>query len=310
MTHMVGSLNVARVFVLLALVLQCVGLRAELVFRSVEQVGGQQRLSAVKKYGNPADTATRAATKVSEGSAEEVRVFLSGEITRADVDSAAVMARLVKSGQHRLADNSIWLASNGGDVDAAMQLGRLLRELGVYTLVGADDQCLSACVFAFMGGERRSVTGRLGIHRPFFPYTNDVPDRQARFRNLQRILKAYIEELDFPSSFYEAVMLVPPETMKILSPADLKRFFLEGISPSTEDIADAASARRLNLTMFEYLKYKATAPTCDLLISDPGRCIGQARQAAASGGALGRGTDEAQGSGSGTPRVKTRNPPG
>ena len=103
-------------------------------------------------------------------------------------------------------------------------------------------------------------------------------------------------------------MLVPPETMKILSPAELKRFFLEGISPSSEDLADAASARRLNLSMFEYLKYKATAPTCDFLVSDPGRCIGQARQAASSSGALGRGTDEAQGSGA--PRVKTRSPPG
>ncbi|MEO8144289.1 MAG: hypothetical protein ABI654_08755 [Betaproteobacteria bacterium] len=299
----------AAAVVLLALGLQCLELHAELVFRSVDQEGGQQRLSAIKKYGNPSDTGNASATsKGTPESAGEVRVFLTGDITRADVDSAGVMARLVKGGQHRLADNSIWLSSNGGDIDAAMQLGKLLRELGVFTLVGADDQCLSACVFVFMGGERRSVAGRLGIHRPYFPYTHDVPDRQLRFRHLQRTLKAYIEELDFPSSLYEAVMLVPPETMKILSPAELKRFFLEGISPSSEDLADAAAARRLNLSMFEYLKYKATAPTCDFLVSDPGRCIGQARQAATSGGALGRGTDEAQGSGA--PRAKKLTPPG
>lgn len=303
-----GSRAAAVALVLIALGLQSFGLRAELVFRSVEQVDGQQRLSAIRKYSDPSDTAYLSAPANSAVEPTgEVRVFLIGDITRADVDSAGVMARLVKSGKHRLADNSIWLAGNGGDIDAAMQLGRLLRELGVFTLVGADDQCLSACVFAFMGGERRSVAGRLGIHRPYFPYTHDVPDRQLRFRHLQRTLKAYVEELDFPTSFYEAVMLVPPESMKILTPAELKRFYLEGISPSSEDLADAAAARRLNLSMFEYLKHKATAPTCDFLVSDPGRCVGQARQAAA-GGALGRGTDEAQGSGA--PRVKTRNPPG
>lgn len=187
-----------------------------------------------------------------------MRVILSGPITRADVDSAGVMAKLLKSGAQKLAGNTVWLNSDGGDVDAGMELGRLLRELGVHTLVGENDRCLSSCVFAFMGGERRRVAGGLGIHRPYFPYT-DGPDRKLRFRHLQKVLKDYVEELDFPASLYEAVMLAPPETMKMLSPAELKMFYLEGISPSSEDSADAAAARRLNLSMFEYLKYKANA---------------------------------------------------
>src|SRR6185436_8052876 len=102
----------------------------------------------------------------------------------------------------------------------------------------------------------------LGIHRPYFPFTDNTPDRPARFRHLQLTLKAYIEEMDFPDSLYEAVMRVPPESMQIVSPADLRRFYLEGISPSTEDGLDAASARRRNLSMFEYLKRKAAAPAC------------------------------------------------
>jgi hypothetical protein len=169
------------------------------------------------------------------------------------------MASLLKNGRQKIAGNVVWLASNGGDIDAAMDLGRLLRKLGVFTLVGKNDQCLSACVFAFMGGERRSVAGRLGIHRPFFPFTQATPDRPARFRHLQKTLRDYIEELDFPFSLYEAVMLVPPESMKILAPADLKRFYLEGISPLSEDAADAASARRLDMSMAEYLLRKAKA---------------------------------------------------
>jgi len=271
----------AAVVLLLVLALQCFDLRAELLFRSVEQIDGQQRWSPIRKYSNPSDTAyARVSASGAAVPAEEVRVFLSGQITREDVDSAGVMASLLKSGKQKLAGNTVWLASGGGDIDAAMDLGRLLRKLGVFTLIGKNDQCLSACVFAFMGGERRSVAGRLGIHRPFFPFTQDTPDRPARFRHLQKILRDYIEELDFPASLYEAVMLVPPESMQILVPADLKRFYLEGISPSSEDIADAAAARRLNISMFEYLKRKAKAPACAFPVADQGRCEGKAQDPA------------------------------
>ena len=58
-------------------------------------------------------------------------------------------------------------------------------------------------------------------------------------------------------------MLVPPESMKILTPAELKVYFLEGISPSSEDLADAAAARHLGLTMVEYLKVKAKGAAQD-----------------------------------------------
>jgi hypothetical protein len=238
-----------RFLLLLSLALQCAGLRAELFF---ERPG-----SPARKYGNPADVDAKLLPWGSAATADEVRVYLSGPITRADVDSAGVMATLLKNGKHKLAGNTVWFASTGGDMDAAMDLGRMLRELGVFAGVGKGDKCMSACVFAFMGGERRLVAGQLGIHRPYFPYTHDVPGRQLRFRHLARTLKGYVEELDFPASLYEAVMLVPPESMRILTPADLKGYLLEGISPSSEDLADAAEARRLNLTMFEYLKVKA-----------------------------------------------------
>jgi hypothetical protein len=261
----------AAAALLLVLALQCFDLRAELVFRSLEQTEGQQRWSAIKKYSNPSDIAyARVPARGAAVPAEEVRVYVSGEITRQDVDSAGAMVTLLESGKQKLAGNSVWLASNGGDIDAAMDLGRLLRKLGVFTVVGKDDQCMSACVFAFMGGERRTVAGRLAIHRPFFPFTRDMPDRQLRFRHLQRTLKDYVEELDFPASLYEAVMLVPPESVKILAPAELKRFYLEGISPSSEDLADAAAARRLDLSMFEYLKLKAKAPASGGAADDPG----------------------------------------
>ena len=271
----------AAVGLLLGFCLQCLDLHAALLFRSLDQVNGRQLWSPVRAYGNPADAT---AARNTDGAPREVRVFLSGEITPADLDSALVMEGLLKSGKQRIAGNTVWFSSNGGDIDAGMAIGRLLRRLGVFTLIGRNDQCLSACVFAFMGGQRRSVAGRLGIHRPYFPFT-DASNRDTRFRHLQKTLKRFFEEMDFPDSLYEAVMLVPPESMQFVASADLKRFYLEGISPSTEDMVDAAAARRRNLSMYEYLKEKARMPACAFFDAGEGRCEGTVQAAAVTGGA-------------------------
>jgi hypothetical protein len=262
----------ARVVILLVLALQCASPRAELLFRTLERVDGQQRWSTVKSYSNPSDVPFARYAARGAPVAEEVRVFLSGNITRDDRLGAEVMADMIATGRQKLSGNSVWFASNGGDIDAAMDIGRLLRRMGVFAVIDKNDQCMSACVFAFMGGERRSVAGRLGIHRPFFPHTRDIPDRQVQFRHLQKVLKDYVEEMDFPSSLYEAVMLVPPESLKILAAAELKSLFLDGISPSSEDLADAAAARHLNLSMAEYLRRKASAPACTALAAASGGC--------------------------------------
>src|SRR6185295_15751349 len=199
-----------RVVVLTVLALPAAAVHAELLFRSLERVDGQSRWSAVKSYSNPSDISFgRYAARAGAAPAEEVRVFVSGNITREDKIGADVMADMIATGRQKLSGNTVWFSSDGGDIDAAMDVGRLLRRLGVFAVIDKKDQCMSACVFAFMGGERRSVAGRLGIHRPFFPHTQDLPDRQVRFRHMQKILKDYVEEMDFPSSLYEAVMLVP-----------------------------------------------------------------------------------------------------
>jgi hypothetical protein len=272
----------ATAFVLIVFGLQCFDLRAALLYRSIEQVSGQPRWSALKNYGSPSDAAAQVSASHA-APAVEVRVFLSGAITQADVDSATVMEGLLKSGRQNISGNIVWLSGDGGEIDAAMELGRVLRRLRVFTVVAKNEHCLSACMLAFMGGERRSVAGRLGIHRPYFPFTELTPDRMGRFRHLQRVLKRYIEELDFPDSLYEAVMLVPPESMHILMPEDLKRFYLEGISPSSEDMVNAAASTRLNLSMFEYLKLKAKAAACALPDAGERRCDSNEREASNGG---------------------------
>jgi hypothetical protein len=226
---------------------------------------------------------------------DEVQVLLNGYITAEDVSSAKVLESLLKKGNQKITGNIVSFASNGGEVDAAMELGRLLRKLGVSTLVAGGDQCMSSCVFAFMGGDRRTVAGIIGIHRPYFSSTREIPDRRTIYRQLQKKLQEYIEELDFPLSLYEAVMAIPPESVSLLAPADLKKFYLEGMSPSTQDEVDAASARALGITVLEYFERKTAGN--GTAADDPGRGDQTAPGNRATGSVAGQRNAETEGLG-------------
>ncbi|MBE0626401.1 MAG: hypothetical protein IH606_16475 [Burkholderiales bacterium] len=274
----------AATALLFALAFQSFDLGAELLFRSAEQHDSRQQWSDLRKYADPADTAyPRARADGTQIASEEVQVFLRGDITQKDVYSAKVMESLIKKGRQKIAGNLVTLAGNGGDVDAAMEMGRLLRKLGVSTLVPRDSLCLSSCVFVFMGGDQRRVEGRVGIHRPYFSSTRKVENRRQFYRQLQKRLQQYIEELDFPPSFYEALMAVPSESISIVSAADLKRFYLNGMSPSAEEEADAAAARDLGISVLDYLRQKAHAQPCAGVLRADGTCDGEVQKSAWSG---------------------------
>jgi hypothetical protein len=103
----VGPAIVATLL-LFALALQCIELRAELLFRSAEPKDGQQHWSALKKYASSVDTAyPRTLADGTQAPAEEVQVFLYGYITSEDVYGAKVLENLLKKGRQKIAGNIV-----------------------------------------------------------------------------------------------------------------------------------------------------------------------------------------------------------
>jgi hypothetical protein len=47
----------------------------------------------------------------------------------------------------------LYMNSDGGNFDAGIALGDAISELHIFTIVGPGDRCLSACAFAFLGGQ-------------------------------------------------------------------------------------------------------------------------------------------------------------
>jgi ATP-dependent protease ClpP protease subunit len=167
------------------------------------------------------------------------------------------------------------LNSNGGDVDAAMYIGRILRKYGVRTVVRRGSKCLSSCVFLLMAGlERWVISDEVGVHRPFFTDLNSQTDineiKNMRLKGVERI-KTYLTEMDIPSSLLDLMMTTPPNEIKYLNYEEIKNFRLHGDDPSWEEKRNAILASHYGLTSSEYRKLDAIASeTCkDMYIDNP-----------------------------------------
>lgn len=87
-------------------------------------------------------------------------LFLSGPVRVGDQDK--IIPRIAKRDF-----DEIWIHSNGGDVEAAYEIGYAIRERGLATRVAASHVCASACVDMFLGGVIRHVEpGALMVIHP------------------------------------------------------------------------------------------------------------------------------------------------
>lgn len=202
----------SRLLLLVAAVLclwSAVGLASEPAAHA--SVAGTSRWWRLDCGRAPACTFTVALRGRIEGS----RLFL---IERASERRAAVARALGRPVALR-----VDVDSAGGEVFAALEIGRALRAEGASIAVAPDASCLSACVFVLMGArERRIAPGaRVGIHRPSVD-----ADRPALAAALSGALALYADEMDVPRGIVDAMMSVPPDRMRELGPAALARYGL------------------------------------------------------------------------------------
>ena len=182
---------------------------------------------------------------------------ISGEITSTDVNQVKNIV------QSRRAWNifSIDLDSSGGDIYAAMEIGRLIRKARASCVIPTGAKCYSACVFVLAGAVKRYVTDdQVGIHRPYSEYVGkrDYESTQNEYRRTETAVRAYLREMNLPEQLFEAMVLVPPEKIRILSAKELQAFGLSGTDPVEQETEDATDASDYGISKAECIRRKAS----------------------------------------------------
>ena len=205
---------------------------------------------------------------------------ITGRITESDAVFAQNFAEryAARNQGHPHARPLVTLDSEGGDILAAIQIGRTLRSLRALAIIPEGSQCLSACVFVLAGATYRASVGAIGIHRPYFSDTQDVTyaEAQARYRRLQAIAKVYLDEMNMPARLLDAMVSVPPDSVRILTADEKATFGLRGFDPAEEEIQDAEEARQYEISKEElYARRQRAYAECrakwDAFVAAPGR---------------------------------------
>jgi len=163
--------------------------------------------------------AARADVRILERS-PLLTVFVSGTITEQDAKSFEALSPELERSPPRVKLDSI-----GGDVDAAMEIGRLVRKYEGFTSIekeqssGDNANCYSSCALIFIAGVYRSIMsegGQLGLHRPYLasaPQSRQAVEKQVPLMLSQ--VRQYVTEMGVTDNFYQQMVNTEPSQVVV-----------------------------------------------------------------------------------------------
>jgi len=179
---------------------------------------------------------------------------------------------------------TILLSSKGGDVNEAINIGRVIRkyeyESMLVPLFDGNIQygCMSSCVLAFAGGvHRASEFGVLGIHRPYFTQVNSSDMSMEKIREqrekLNASIRAYLNEMDVSNKLLDDMLAIPPDKMKILTKDEKKMYRLIGYDTNYDELVTARQAKVYKMSSAQFRQREAEVlKLCPYTLKEFGVC--------------------------------------
>ena len=199
----------------------------------------------------------RADVVVYDRTESSLFVDISGTIT--SLDSKTFESAIQDLGGRRLYAR---LDSAGGDVFAAMHIGRLIRKHDGVTVISVPSRCHSGCALIFIAGVMRHNVGELGLHRPYQVLV--LQDRQTNEKQLPRMLvliKQYVAEMGIAENFYDQMMNTG-HTETAIYRMDSYTNLVPEVDPGFLEVQFTYGARRYGMTAEQMRQRERDAEVC------------------------------------------------
>lgn len=164
---------------------------------------------------------------------------------------------------------NVWLSSDGGDLEAALDLGDMFRRYGLRTGVGEIERagggtpemlgsrCSSACALAYLGGVHRSLApgSTIGVHQlrldcvdrqraqsryPWLPiagtqYCPRLDDGISASQSAQGAVTAYVSRMGVDPMLVSLMSSIDPSGIRVLTEDELNQFGVVTPEPTAPD---------------------------------------------------------------------------
>lgn len=155
--------------------------------------------------------------------------------------------------------STMYIDSTGGDVEAAMDIGRLIRDNWFSTSIGRyhlksrvlDDpvvdrelvagECLSAATLVYLGGRLRHFPNgsKFGVHQ--FSFKDPSPENLIRSQTLSARIASYISDMGVAPNFLEISSSTPSNEINLISASQLRQ--LNVVTDGATDVDWSVQAR-------------------------------------------------------------------
>src|SRR5690606_7022182 len=117
--------------------------------------------------------------------------------------------------------------SPGGNIAKAMELGRLIRRLGLTTIQMRAMECTSACSLAFFGGTTREAEpGAIGVHKSSF--SGDLPvdaeDAVSAVQQMTAEIVTYMIEMGIDPGLLQVSLQYDSHDIRYLSLSEMQKY--------------------------------------------------------------------------------------
>lgn len=181
---------------------------------------------------------------------------VSGLITESDANALdKLSADLQRDGYFKVS-----LDSEGGDVFAAMRIGRLIRKYDGTTEI--EGKCYSSCALIFISGVLRLSIGELGLHRPYLasaPQSRETIEMQIPL--MLSLIRRYVAEMGITDDFYQKIVNTEPSQMLIFTSEDYTGLVPE-MDPVYQEVQTSYAARRYGVNTVEMRQRERDAREC------------------------------------------------
>jgi hypothetical protein len=215
----------------------------------------------VDAHAGPARVEGRAHCFAFEGKDHcSFTIWLNGEINSGAVNEIKdVLDRRRAWIGDKQVEHLFYIDSPGGDLAAAMAIGRMIRKERLTLLVSKGHECVSACVMVLAGAVHRGTYGKIGIHRPFFdpPLGSEplTPDKvRSNYQTMLQELRGYLREMNVSERLADDMLAIDPADVRYLSINQLYDYGLRSIDPIEQETVDLQEARALGLDRREYMR--------------------------------------------------------
>lgn len=193
---------------------------------------------------------------IPAGDGDEAQCVFDGTIVAGDV--AALRENAARGCK------TLGLASLGGNLDAALAMGRIAREAEMTVVVDREGRCASACVFLYAGGVLRAPYDKILIHRPYLENSSaSFTETQQRFSTIAQRAKAFLREVNVNEGLFDRMMTIPPEKAHALSHEEMEALGLGYRDQVHTEFVENRRAARAGMTKKEFLSKKEhTARRC------------------------------------------------